>query len=259
MKKIKVSDLADKSQYLRVLVYGEPGVGKTWFGASACLDEATSPVLYLDYCGQAASMQANPEYLKAIEEERLVLLELEKYQDLNHVYTWLFTGKFPDGIPTPKTVVVDSVTELQRLEVNRRAGNAPNVFLTDVERPQIQDWGKLLDQFVLLAKVFYALPYHIVFSALEMAQMDDREKVIAARPAFQGQARRLFPAYALTVLHLRRAARNLGVYNVGYTAAVKARSKDQTGCFPAVIPAPTIPMLVRLLAGGSPKSSKGGK
>jgi KaiC/GvpD/RAD55 family RecA-like ATPase len=127
MKHLKPEALEQEAKYLRLLVYGEPGSGKTWLGASACLDELTSPVLYVEYKSQIASLRSNPEYVKAMEDGRLVILSLDKYEELNHVYTYLFRGQgssesFDELFPTfPKTLVVDSLTELQRAEVMRRA------------------------------------------------------------------------------------------------------------------------------------------
>lgn len=252
MKLLDVNVLEEEAQYLRMLIYGEPGSGKSWFCASAALDEATAPLLYLDYHGQVTSLQSNPVFKAAMERGDLVILRIEKYEDLNPIYAWLRQGG--KGIPQldelfphpPKTLAIDSVTELQRAEVMRRAGNAPNTFLTDVESPQIRDWGELLNQFTLLAKLFYDLPLNVVFSALESVQLNEKERVTSRRPAFQGAAKRLFPAYALTVMHLERAREG---FNVGHTRDLKARSKDQSGVIPAVIKSPTIPKLAALLSG----------
>jgi len=254
MKHLDLSDLQEQSEYLRLLVYGEPGTGKTWLGASAALHEATSPVLYLDYRGQVASIAANPQYVAAIEAKRLVILSLSDYAELNLLYTWLARGctqqepieDLFDGI-APKTVVLDSITELQRLEILRRGGNSPNSFIAEVGRPQIQDWLKLLDQFVLLARIMFDLPFHVVFTALEHVQLDEKDLVQAHRIAMQGQARHQLPAYALTVMRLVKAAPNLKHFNEGLLSSRRSRVKDQTGALPSKAIGPTIPQMVALL------------
>jgi hypothetical protein len=267
MKHLKPAALEVEAQYLRMLVYGEPGSGKTWLGASAALDELTAPVLYVEYKSQIASLRSNPEYVAAMEDGRLVILSLEKYEELNHVYTYLFqhAGCAPaatvqtGGIGElflehgpPKALIVDSLTELQRSEVMRRAGNTPNKFLTDVEAPLIQHWGQLLNQFTLLANKFYALPMHVVFLGLEDVDYAPRivgeaPKVTGFRLALQGSAQRQFPAYALTVMRLERAPRNSQAYAVGNTKAIRAKTKEQTGKIPAKVVGPTIPALARML------------
>lgn len=260
MKHIKPAALDEEAKCLRLLGFGEPGSGKTWFGASAALDELTAPVLYVEYKSQIASLRSNPDYVAAMEDGRLVILSLDKYEELNHVYTYLFRGQgssesFDALFPVfPKTVVTDSLTELQRAEVMRRAGNPVGKFLTDVEAPLIQHWGQLLNQFTLLANKFYALPMHVVFLGLE--DVDYAPRVVGQAPratgyrlALQGSAQRQFPAYALTVMRLERAPRNSEVYAVGETKAIRAKTKEQTGRIPAKVLGPTIPMLARMLRG----------
>jgi len=249
--------LEEEAKYLRLCVYGEPGSGKTWFGASAAMDEETAPVLFVEYRAQIASVRSNPEYVKAMEDGRLAIVTLDKYSELDHVYTWAVTGKFPESVMPrpPKTIVIDSLTELQRAEVMRKAGNPVGKFLADVDPPQIQHWGTLLNQFTLLANLFYKLPYHLIFIGLEAVDYGPRvvgqaPTVVGTRLALQGQAQRQFPAYALTVMRMERAPKTLKCFAVGYTQSTKSKTKEQTGCFPEKIGGPTIPKMVKMLREG---------
>jgi len=261
---VVTADLLDsEAQYLKLCCYGEPGTGKTWMAASAALDEVSSPVLFIEYRAQIASLRSNPKYLKAIEDERLVILRLGSYEELSHIYTWLFRGsgskpalddKFTKHGP-PKTVVLDSLTELQRAEVLRRGGNTPGKFIRDVASPEIRDWGSLLNQFTLLAHLYYALPYHVCFFALEAVEhgkhpVGEVPPIVGYRIAMQGAAQRQFPAYALTVMRLERAPRNSKAFTIGYTSGARAKTKEQSGMIPDKIPNPTIPLLVKMLQGG---------
>jgi len=267
MRQLTAVQLNELAKYLRMLVYGEPGSGKTWFGASGCLAPETSPTLFIEYRAQIASIRSNPQYMKAMTEGRLIVLKLEKYSELNYIITWLMKGR--GSVPAlddlmkssghaddvmPKTVVIDSLTELQRSEVMRRAGNPTDRFIQDVASPQIQDWGSLLNQFTLLAHMFYELPYHVIFSGLETvdfgkAVVGEQPQIVGYRLAMQGQAKRQFPAYAMTLMRLDRAPLNSKAYCIGYTQAIKAKTKEQTGLIPAKIPDPTIPKLAKLLRG----------
>lgn len=267
MKLVKAADLYQEAKYARLLVFGEPGTGKTWFGASAALDEATAPCLFLEYRAQAASLRSNPKYRKALEDGSLILIRLKEYRELNKVYHWLKNGRGSqrdlDAVmesyshpadQMPKTVIVDSLTELQRSEVMRRAGNTEGKFLTDVEAPQIQHWGQLLNQFTLLAHLFYQLPIHVMFVGLEDVQYGKRvvgqeAPITGYRLALQGQAKRQFPAYALTVMRLERAPKGAKEFNRGITSSSVSRTKEQTGYLPAIIPNPTLPKIAKLLGG----------
>jgi len=260
MKKLNKEALELEAKYLRLLVYGEPGTGKTWFGASAALDTVSAPVLFLEYRAQIGSLRSNPDFVKAIDEKQLVILQLDKYSELNYVYTWLSQGcpenqNFDELFDAPpKTLVVDSLTELQRSEVMRISGNQANKFLTDVDAPQIQHWGQLLNQFTLLANLFYKLPMHVIFIGLEDVDYGPRNvgeapTIQGYRLALQGSSQRQFPAYAMTVMRLDRGPRGSNVHCIGYTKAVRAKAKEQTGFLPAKIPAPSVPQLVKYLPG----------
>lgn len=257
MKRIGILRLDAEAEYLRMLVYGEPGSGKTWFGASACLTEEARPVLYLDYRGQVTSLRGHPDYATAIENGNLFLARLGAYKDLNHIYTWMVGKDVPNLDKAwphegrPKTLVLDSVTELQRLEVMRRAGNEPDTFMRDLERPTIRDWGSLLDQFVLLGRLFYDLQCHVIFTALERTDFNDKDQAIGHKIAMHGQAAKQLPAYALTVMRLTQAPRGAAdTFNVGYTVGHQSASKDQTGRLPAQIANPTVAKILWALAKG---------
>lgn len=262
-------------EYLRMLVFGAPGTGKTWLGASACLDELTAPALFLDYKSQVATLAKSPRFREAMQLGKLVVLRINKYEELNHVWAWL-TGSPRKELEEafkgqrPKTVVLDSTTELQRSEVLRRAGNPAGQFLTDVQPPEIQDWNTLLNQFSLLSQLFfdsnrqYDLKMHVIFFALEAIDYKQREKslvkdVTGYRVALQGQAQDQVPANAYTVMRLVKAAPNVPYYNIGYTRQHLAHVKEQVGVFPAAIKGPTIPGMVRLLRGEKREEQEGGE
>jgi len=259
MKVASVETVEKEAKYLRLCIYGEPGSGKTWFGASAALDELTSPVLFLNARAQIASLRSNPAYMEAIKDRRLVILTLEEYAELNYIYTWLFRGSGIESLDElfaqhgpPKTIVLDSLTELQRIEILRVGGNPADKLLRDVEPPQIQHWGSLLSQFTLLAHLYYQLPYHICFVGLEGVEyarhvVGETPRATGYRIALQGSAQRLFPAYALTVMRLERAPRGSGAFVLGHTRGTISKTKEQTGFFPAQILDPTIPALAKLL------------
>lgn len=252
--------LDQKAKYLRLLVYGEPGTGKTWMAASACLNEVTSPVLFVEFRSQVASLRSNPLYRAALNDGRLVIISLGEYDHINHVYTYLFRGKHPEFEKLfqrhgpPKTVAIDSITELQRSEVLRVAGNEVDKFLTRVDPPEIQQWGELLNNFTLMAYKFYDLPMHVAIFGLEAVDYAKRvvgqaAKIVGHRLALQGQARRQFPGYALTLMRLERAPTNLKPprFCVGYTSSVSSKTKEQTGVLPKKVYDPQLWQLAKLL------------
>lgn len=279
MRRITVDVLKEESQFLRLMVYGAPGSGKTWFGASACLRPETSPWLFLSYRSQIQSLASSLTYREAIEDGRLVVVELDKYEQINMWYNWLrlrrpgynakcdelFMRTKEGKVHWPKGVTIDSVTELQRTEVMRRAGASDTEVQADVPAPKIQDWGKILHQFTLFGRLMFdspkTFPYHVVMCALEMSVYDDKDeqgkdklnlstKDISPsgyKVAMQGQSQDLVPAYALTLMRLTRAPRNVNAHARGLTYEPNAHTKDQSGRFPRRIDGPTIPKMVAML------------
>lgn len=266
MQLVKPKDLTDEAKYLRMMVYGAPGVGKTWFLASACLKSSladTSPVLFLEYRSQIQSLHSNPKYVEAMEDGRLKIVRLSSYDELSHVYSWMrnpddckeLQSLFPDTGGHCRTLCLDSVTELQRSEVLRWAGNPLNKFLRELEYPSPRSWGNLLNQFALLGRMYYdaSIPMHVVFGALEQTNYNpEGTQVRGYKVALQGQSQDILPSYALTLMRLLRSP-DKEHFNVGVTTAVKAHSKEQTGKIPGVLQSPTIPKLAYLLEGGELK------
>ena len=268
LKALREEDLVELSRYLRLLIWGEPGTGKTTMGASACLDPISAPVLFCDYKSQVGSLASNPEFLEKIQTGDLIIVQLAEYKDLEAVFTWLKKGRGSNGSldglmkglghaddMMPKTIVVDSITELQATEVMRRAGNTVGSFKTELDMPEIRDWGKIKNQFTLLGDLFYKLPYHMIFCGLEETDYAEAEigkppKVVGYRLALQGASQRLFPAYAMTIIRLERAGVNAkGIFNKGTTDSSLSKVKEQTGKIPKEMFNPTIPQLVKCLGG----------
>lgn len=246
-----------QSHNLGLLVHGLPGSGKTWLCASAALCEQTSPMVYCDYMGQSESLAT----FKALEDTRFVHLEMTSYDDLSLVYSWLANpaGRHADldALVTtpPLTVAIDSLTEIHRMEVLRYGGfRISSKLPTDVGWPEIQHWGKLLNQFMVLGWYFYIrLHLNVIFTCLSIQEMDDKERVTRIKPAMQGSSSELFPSRAMSVMYLERAPDNAKdtqgnhVYNVGYFNHPKAFCRDNTGKFPDVIPNPTVGKLMDYL------------
>jgi hypothetical protein len=247
---------------LKCLAVGFPGSGKTWFAASAALSPETSPVLYVEYFGQSASLGTFP----GLTPDNFIHIRIDSYDELSYVHTWLVSprGTVPAldnviGDLVPKTVVFDSITEIQRMEVLRVGGTAiPKGSLpTSFEHPSIRGWGQLLDQFVFLGKTGYALNLNVIMTCLAQIDFDKDNKVTNIVPALHGQASTVFPSTALTVMRLEAQPAGLTteqwgksepVYNVGYFRVGNAAfARDNSGVFNTSLYNPSVPRMVRLI------------
>jgi hypothetical protein len=130
---------------LGIIVHGEPGTGKSWVGATA-----PAYRLVLDAEGGSTFAPGVKTYWRADVEPppepgvgrpeptaelqeltwETCIVELQDFSTMQKVYDWLNTGRHPF-----RSVVVDSITELQKRIVDQTSG---------VNQPTQQDWGAIL-------------------------------------------------------------------------------------------------------------------
>jgi hypothetical protein len=239
MKRIK----SENEPYIKMLLYGQPGSTKTRTAGSAALDERTSPTLMLDIGGNPISIR---DY-----KQQPDLLRLENLADLNPVYDFLSRGQSPDHAivkrfdlrPPYKTIIVDGVTDLQRYSFGMVTGNS-KVGPGDIPaQTQIQHYGSVLAQMTTFARLFFALPMHVLITALEREDRDDGSGQIMYRPLLLGQSAAEVSAYAYVVARMvhrgrleARTLREMGDTISANSVAValfspggKYYAKDQTG------------------------------
>jgi hypothetical protein len=205
MKRMSREDL--QVPYLKLMLYGQPGSGKTRTSGSAALDERSAPCLMLSSAGNPESIR-NYDPLPDI----IVMRELTDY---NVWYEWLSMGQPADKKiveqfdlhPPYKTLVVDGMTEVQRFSFDVVIGNK-DVGPGDIPAPaQIQHFGRVLGQMVTFTRLFLALPMHVIVTSLERADKDDNTGGWEYKPLLWGQSAGEVPGYALAVARLVHRAR----------------------------------------------------
>src|SRR5262252_6723717 len=93
-QKLQVKPPDEIVDWLNILIYGDPGVGKTWLAGTADDDPRTSPVLYLDCEGGVTTIR----HRRSIE-----VVRVRSIPQLESIYNTLFysidpsTGKIPYG------------------------------------------------------------------------------------------------------------------------------------------------------------------
>lgn len=140
-KIVKVGDMPD---YLSVLVYGRSGTGKTTFAGTF-----PRPLLLVDVKEQGSGSLAH--------EEGIEVLPLETWAEFEELYWYLAEGKHPY-----KTVVIDTVTQLQDLAVEKVLADEGKTLDSLITQ---SNWGaisKLMKSWLLS---FRDLPMHVVFTA----------------------------------------------------------------------------------------------
>jgi hypothetical protein len=168
---LNIEKLEERDQHAKVLVYGEPGVGKTVFASTA-----PRPILWLESEGGTVSIG---------EKAGIDIARVTGLDTYREALTYLQAN--PD---TYKTVVLDSFTETQAavLKEIMKAVHASDPG-RDEFSPQYSEWGRLVGVMREIARGFRDLPMHVVITALVREDKDDMTGQLKVRP-------RLSPALA---------------------------------------------------------------
>lgn len=214
---MELVNLTLDQQFLRLLIYGKAGSGKTTLTAGAALDPRLSPVLHIDAGGNPISL------IKAGAQPKIV--RMTKLADLNYIFDWLYKGQPADHemvntvgcVPGYKTVVLDGITRIQFMsfgvamgQTNIPPGNMPT-------KPEWEHYNRVLLNMTNAFTQFYDLKLHVIVTALEDAdkqfydpdkvklksnEVDDSEYYYQAMPAIDGKSLGRVTGMAETVIRM---------------------------------------------------------
>lgn len=156
---MQIKQYQPTNSWLKAVVYGPSGVGKTVFGSTA-----PDPIF--------ASAENG---LLSIADKAPAFVEIRSLQDLREMLRYLQTEKHPY-----KTVVIDSITEVNEVikeGIRKTTGRAM----------QQADWGKLSEDIIAVIRSLVALPMHVVIIAQEHMEKDD-QVVTQIVPDLNGKA-----------------------------------------------------------------------
>ena len=159
--KIQVWHSQTLTDQIKILVYGQSGVGKTVFAATA------PDVLFLDADGGMMSVQ-----------RPVARWGITDWADLKEAHRYLRTPGHPF-----KTVVLDSLNAIQKLGMDSTVRSFPMKRTYD-DLPTMSDWGKALDDFARLVRAFRALPMRVIYLCATKNREYDDER---AEPQLSGK------------------------------------------------------------------------
>lgn len=150
----------EQQQYLKMLVYGNSGVGKTVFGSTA------PDVLFLD--AEAGML--------SLKDKKVDKVKIKTFQDMLESFNFLNSEQNKKY----KTVVIDSLTEIQKKLMD-------SILLkTNHDKPTIADWGTAIEKMRNMVRHFRDLPINVIFIALEKTDKDETSGGILKSPGLQG-------------------------------------------------------------------------
>lgn len=229
--KLEVKPPSDVIQHLNLLVYGEPGAGKTYLAATAQDHESTTPVLFLDVEGGTTTIRRRKDVDVKRVNSIAELVEIHKVlNDENDGYY--------------KTVIIDSLTELQKLDmrdimrevVQRRPDLDPDV-------PSMREWGKSAEHMRRIVRGFRDLPVNTIMTALSNIERDENG-VVTYTPSLPGKLKMEVPGFMDIVGYLSAQIENdETIRRIQFAKSRRVIAKDRTDALDPVVDFPTIPLL----------------
>lgn len=261
-----------QSRYLNGLFYGDFGVGKTTLVASSVEVPEMNDVLL-------ANVEAGDESVADPDFEDLDVVNIYTYKQFARLYEFLRAhcqARDADNIPlmiklesqfrnqeveVPKryrTIIIDSLTEVQKLAMYQLLGITVGEHPLDVEpdNPQFKEWGSSAEMIRLLVRSFRDLAMHSLFVASQTIDSDDKKKRFRT-PALPGKLANEVQGFLDVVGYLVAAPDEKGLIkrrlflNPGQTFQAKNRFRKFTGNY---IDDPTMQKIMNLRKGIAPQA-----
>lgn len=147
----KIKD--QRNWHMNLLVYGDPGVGKTVFCASAL---GLGKVLILNTEGGMASIRNTDVHV----------VDVTSMDDLNETYEMLSETKH--GYTT---VCIDNLTELQRVITESVLEG------TSKDTPAMRDWGVIRERVIRIIRYFRDLDANLIVTCHVTSEKDEDERM----------------------------------------------------------------------------------
>ena len=230
---LEITPVQERSSYYNILIYGESGTGKTTLAGSADEVPSMRPVLFIDIEGGTESLKHSYPEVDTI--------RVTSWKEMQQVYNALYDGDHPY-----KTVVLDSLTEIQKFSmynimtdlIQKRPDLDPDV-------PGMREWGKNLEQMRKMVRGFRDLEMHTIFTALNMSDKDQKTGLTTMQPMLSGKLAKEVAAFLDVVVYYY--VKQIGdgsdaeFKRLLLTQKTDAQvAKDRTGKLPMIIEGPTM-------------------
>lgn len=185
-------------RYLKALVYGPPGVGKTTLFGSATNIPSMKDVLLITAEGGDIVFEDNDRVLDPF---NIDVIKLDRIEQLKKTFEWLqFHVRQRDannvqgllqlqeavGLPTDRprkfrTVIIDSMTDVEALNMNAVLGLGSGDGMgfevgSDFDAPQFAQFRANNNTIQAIARSFRNLPMHILMICGQRYNQDEQKK-----------------------------------------------------------------------------------
>lgn len=225
---------------IKMLIYGQSGIGKTRLAASAADVKELCPVLFVD--AEAGTMSIR-------ERKDLQVFRMSDYAALQK-----FVGFMRNGVEKEyKTVVVDSLTDIGRTVIRQCVLDARRANSNhDPEIPGMQDWGRYTERMKIIIRSLRDSPVNVVLTSLARDDKDELSGKISYKPALQGAAAAMDAvAYMDIIGYYAPVGGGKSTPTLFFNTNAGFVAKDRSGLLPEKMEEPTFTQIHKLITGGN--------
>ena len=223
---------------IKMLVYGDPGVGKTVFSCSG------DKTIFIDVEGGALSVQSR------IKSKKVVKKKFETFDEIEDFIRSLQEK----GSGKADTLVIDSITELQKKLMDYIVESHPEVKRPYGDGLTVGDWGYNTERMRRFTRMARDLDMNVIFTALAMDEKNEVTGAVKTMPKMSSKLAADVCGYVDIVGYLyvdnvqtdedTEAVRRMLVQPVGSYYA-----KDRSSVLGTVIDNPTFPDIYNMIFG----------
>lgn len=237
-EKLGVVPLGETIEWVKMLFYGEPGIGKTWL-TGTCLDhEELRPALFIDIDGGLATLRhrrdVDPIPLKSVKEfvDKINML----YNDTSGYY---------------KTLIVDNLSELGKRDMQEVMRQ---MLIQHPERdPDVaskREWGISNEHVRRIVRACKDLPMHVIFTA-HSRTLEQESGPDVTGPSLPGQLRNEIPGFLDVVGYMYMAwENNQEVRRTQFQKTRRVNAKDRYNALGSYLDNVSMPLLWELIQNG---------
>ena len=234
---LKVEKVGQAPSLVNMLIYGEPGVGKTILAGSASEIEAMGPVLFIDIEGGTMSLRNKFPNVDVV--------RVSNWTDMLKVYNDLQSSNHY------RTVVLDSLTEIQKFSMYHIM---KDLIEGDPDRdpdvPGLREWGKNSEQVRRFVRAFRDLPVNTIFTALAATDKDPKTGAIQHRPYLSGKLSAEVAGFLDIVCYMYMRVLDGDVRRLLLTSSTDSCvAKDRSDSLPPVLEDPDMTTIYNIVIG----------
>lgn len=236
--KAKEPTLQDEKQFVNILYYGEPGVGKTTALAHMA---SMGKVIFVD---AESGLKSGPLKRLGIPTENIIPRRVISYPEMEKLHHEL-KERLTDEPGSIAGVVLDSLSEIQRAILEQDAKNP-------LELSQ-RDYGTNTQELRLLIRHFRDLPCHVGFTTHVRRDQDEDDGTVRYGPSLTPAVGGDLLGYVDLVCYMRALPRAGGGDEPDVVGAFrpvgKYKAKDRFGALPPVLYDPSFPRVAAYVDG----------